>query len=203
MREWLANNYTWLFSGAAVSAIVAVLGFFKWKRKSNGGGNASTVSQVGRDSIASPVAGRDVHQTINNIILPPKESENSSEFNETPKPNDLEAHVENVPLLQRNAVCSGFVGLKVKWPAVIRTLFHHGENEVEAALKYGDKRYRGGLDIVANLDLRQYTKLRSVVGGELVTVWGTIVRMNAVEIELRVDRLVFDREPLEPEQQEQ
>lgn len=67
MREWLAANYKWVFSGAGVTAIVLFLGLFRWrlKRRPGQSEDAATVrSRVGRDSVASPVAGRDVYQKI-------------------------------------------------------------------------------------------------------------------------------------------
>lgn len=181
--EWLADNYTWIFSGIGVAALIGIAGWLA--RRKTKSAHGSSVNMSKSNISGSVVAGRDnIIQTVNNL---PSHDPTNDEYSETPTADEISEQTNSLPFLHQEAARSCYKGMKVKWPArisyITELLARPGVADV--TLRYGDS--SAGAVIYAEVELDQYPRLRTVQEGEPVTVMGTITGMllGAIRLDLK------------------
>ena len=201
MREWLAKNYTWVFSGSGVTAITAtfaglaaIIGYFLKRRRAPAAANPAgrVTSTVLGASTASPIAGRDVHQTINITTTRTQDSEeDAQEFSRHPTADEIAMHIERLPIMQRDKFGrETYGGLKVKWQLTIKFI---GRTDIPGVVELSMFTRKGlGPLVQGVVILEKYQRLKSIHGDELVTIWGTIKHASDSGIDLDIGRLTFD-----------
>jgi len=187
VREWFANNYTWVFSGAGVAIVASLVGLLRWKRKHESG-SALAVSNTGSTLVASPMAGRDVIQTVH-ITGTTQSSAIDSEFSGTPTANEIRNQISALPIYQQLHARQSYDGLKIKWPAKLTNLHHMDSGRVGLSMRYGDEDW--GATLYTELELARYPRLKTIYGGEPVVVTGTIAEVQSGIIWLDVRQLDF------------
>jgi hypothetical protein len=189
--KWIADNYTWVFSGAGVTAFVLLIGLFRWKKRNRQNGKSSLkVSNVGSTLMASPMAGRDVIQTVYIGGSVSTDSSRDADFSEIPTANDIRIQINALPIYQQPTARESYAGLKVKWPATLTNLHIVPSSGLAGvSMRYGDEDW--GATLYAELDLRRYPRLKTIYGGEPVVVRGTIAEVQSGIIWMNVDQLEF------------
>lgn len=198
MWEWLAKNSSWVFSGAGVAVGMAFLGLLRrwWKGDARIKPAAAVASLVGGDSVASPVAGRDVHQTINiGQVAPAPAAEADSEFSQHPSADEIVKRIEQLPIIQRHKFGrETYGGLKVKWQAAIKFIGRGDTPGAVVLTMFTESRSLGdvGAMIEGTVILEKFPRLKTIHGGERVTIWGTITHANDAGVDVEIERLRFD-----------
>ncbi len=133
---WLADNYTWVFSGVAV--LVGIAGWLARRRTRPVDGSSVSISKS--NISGSVVAGRDnIIQTVN---ISPSHDPTDDEYSETPTADEIMAQTNSLPFLQQEAARRSYKGIKVRWPARIvyitelrrgRSSYGHGHDSGDAA----------------------------------------------------------------------
>jgi len=192
MLKWIADNYTWIFSGVGVTALLLLFGLFRWKKRTPQNAHPSlAVSVADGQLLASPIAGRDVIQTVH--ITNPIQSDGSttSEFKATPTAKEIYAQVDAVPVYQRSAARESYTGLKVRWPAKFQTLQETKDpNVVRIFVRCGNEYLNSPL-VAGELDIRRYPRLKIIYPGEPVVIAGTINNVGEIGIYIDLDQLEF------------
>jgi hypothetical protein len=182
---WLADNYTWVFSGVGVAVLVGIIGWLLRRKGKPAHGSSVNIS---KSSISgSVVAGRDnINQTVN---ISPSHDPTDDEYSETPTADEIMAQTNSLPFLQQEAARRSYKGIKVKWPARISyiTELRTRPGIADVTLRYGDR--SAGAVIYVEVELDKYPRLRSVHEGEAVTVMGTIAGMLLGDIRLDPKKL--------------
>lgn len=200
MREWLAKNYAWVFSGGGVTAITgtlagiaAIVGYFLRRRRAVAGSNPTggVTSTVLGASVASPVAGRDVHQTINITTTAAQDSEQAAqEFSKHPTADEIVERIKRLPIMQRDKFGrETYGGLKVKWQLTIKFI---GRTDTPGVVELSMFTTKGGQLVQGAVILEKYQRLKSIHGNELVTIWGTIKHASDSGVDVDIERLTFD-----------
>ena len=183
--KWLADNYTWIFSGIGVAVLVGSLGWLARRKVRSAHGSSVNIS---KSSISgSVVAGREnIIQTVN---ISPSQDPTGDEYRETPTADEIREQTNSVPFLQQEAARRSCKGIKVKWPARISYITELLTRPGTAAvtLRYGDR--STGAVIYVEVQLDKYPRLRSVHEGEPVTVMSTIAGMLLGDIRLDLKKL--------------
>lgn len=182
---WLADNYTWVFSGVGVAVLVGVIG---WLLRRKGKPSHGTSVHISNSNISgSKVGGRDnIIQTVN---ISPSHDPTDDEYSETPTADEIMAQTNSLPFLWQEVARTSYKGIKVKWPARIShiTELRTRPGIADVTLRYGDR--SGGAVIFVEVELDKYPRLRSVHEGEPVTVMGTISGMLLADIRLDLKKL--------------
>src|ERR1700722_6142110 len=178
MKSWVP----WVFSGVGV-ALLGVLGRFlgRWFRRE---GQSAGLSASRSNVTGSPVAsGSNITQTVNFMtVTAPTASLAPAEgdYSETPTPADIETHLDSLPAFQRDRVKDSYVGLKVSWPAQLRSLFEKAPtyrrltgSDVTHTLFARYKQARGP-SILADIDIERFPRLKIAHDGTPLRISGTI-----------------------------
>ena len=182
---WLADNYTWVFSGVGVAVLVGVIG---WLLRRKGKPSHGTPVHISKSNISgSVVGGRDnIIQTVN---ISPSHDPTDDEYSETPTADEIMTQTNSLPFLQQEAARRSYKGIRVNWPAriVYVTELHTRPGIADVMLRHGDR--SAGAVMYVEVELEKYPRLRSVHEGEPVTVMGTITGMLLGDIRLDLKKL--------------
>jgi hypothetical protein len=171
----------WVFSGFGVALVGS---FGKWLYKISKHDKsahelipvapiASTVN-ISDSRIEGPVAGRDVNiETYIQNGSPPVESRD--QYHEHPTPNAISMAVDKAALYLQPTVESSYVGLKVRWQSKLRRIVPR-QKKGEIAVQF-QTLAEPTLHVIVQLD--EYPILKTVRGGELVEITGTIERVQS------------------------
>ena len=176
--KWLADHYTWVFSGIGVAVFVGVVAWLLHRR---GKFARRSSVHISKSSISSSVVtGRDKH---------PGHDPTDDEYSETPTADEIREQANSLPFLWQEVARTSYKGIKVKWPARISyiTELLKRPGIADVTLRYGDK--SAGAVIHVEVELAKYPRLRSVHEGEPVTVMGTIEGMLLGDIRLDLKKL--------------
>lgn len=183
--QWLADNYTWIFSGIGVAVLIGVAGWLARRKTRSVDGSSVNVSKS--NISGSVIAGRDnIIQTVN---MPPSHDPTDGEYSETPTADQIRAQIDSLPFLQQAGARKSYKGLKVKWRARISYVTEVPKRPgiADVTLRYGDG--STGAVIYVEVELDKYPRLRNVQEGEPVTVMGTIAGMLLGDIRLDLKKL--------------
>ena len=187
--QWLANNYTWIFSGVGVAVLIGVALWLARRKSRSLNGRSVNIS---KSSISgSVVAGRDkIIQTVN---ISPGHDPTDDEYSETPTADEVREQTNSLPFLWQEAARTSYKGMKVKWPARISyiTELLKRPGIADVTLRYGDT--TAGAVIHVEVELGKYPRLRSAHEGEAVTVMGTITGMLLGDIRLDLKKLEWQK----------
>lgn len=92
---WLADNYTWVFSGVGVAVLVGVIG---WLLRRKGRPSHGTSVHISKSNISgSLVGGRD--NIIQTVDISPSHDPTDDEYSETPTADEIMAQTNSLPFL--------------------------------------------------------------------------------------------------------
>ena len=181
--KWLADNYTWVFSGVGVVLLFGVVGWLL-RRKGKPAHRSSRVISKGSSS-GSVVPRRD--NSIQTVNISPSHDPTDDEYSETPTADEIREQANALPFLWQEVARTSYKGIKVKWPARISyiTELLKRPGIADVTLLYGDK--SAGAVIHVEVELDKYPRLRSAREGEAVTLMGTITGMllGAIRLDLK------------------
>jgi hypothetical protein len=132
-----------------------------------------------------PVAGRDVNieSYIQNSSVP---VERDDQYHEYPTPTAISKAVDKASLYLRPSVELSYVGVKVRWRSKLRRIVPR-QKQGEIAVQF-QTLLEPTIHVIVQLD--EYPILKTVRGGELVEITGTIERFS-VDIYLADVKLKF------------
>jgi hypothetical protein len=177
--NWLLVNKEWVFSGAGVAAVGALIALF-FRRGSEG--HRSAISADRNSSVlGSPVAsGSNISQTVNIVTTLSPAPQQGITYSDTPSPSDIRKQLRALPLFQRKAVASSYLGLKVRWKGTLAQLEElppHYNQVSDSGDATHDLRLRDeGLgDMVRTyVNIERFPRLKISHEGTRIEIFGTI-----------------------------
>jgi len=194
--NWVWANKEWVFSGAGVALLGLLYKLLLKSRPADNSGHVST----GRNSpmFGSPVAsGSNISQIINITTEPPSSQSPPTKVHpEKPRPDEIHAHLESLPVFQRKAAKESYVGLKVRWPVslvdlqelpqVLRSRPEHSHTLVTRSTK--------GQEIDADIDIENFPRLKISHCGAPLRVSGTIKHTGITGMTYRLENVEIEFE---------
>jgi hypothetical protein len=166
--------YEWIFSGIGAAVCSAVIAWlyrrFRGRTSPHAPGPDSSNVNISNSNVDGPVAGRDVN--IRTYIKNEAAPEKPGEFSETPTPDDIDSAIMRASLYMQESVAQSFVGIKVRWKGILSEIWPRNNLKDEVGVQL-----RSNLNIIhAIVRFPEYPILKTVRGGELVEITGTIER---------------------------
>ena len=117
--------YTWAFEGVGV-LLLSTVGAVIWRwikgRKSEEAEGRGITIQTGALSYGSPIAyGSQIVQNVSIGAFPAPRNP-SSEYRDTPTPEEIERHLHSLPIFQQLRVKDSYIGLKVRWTTYLANI---------------------------------------------------------------------------------
>jgi|ERR1700731_3078008 len=120
--NWLLANKEWIFSGIGVALLGLLYAVFFRPRSIGASGQVSADRQS--SMTGSPLAsGSNISQTVNIVTMshPPTPGPDVA-YSETPSPYEIKKQLLALPVFQRKAAASSYLGLRVRWKGTLLEL---------------------------------------------------------------------------------